>query len=329
MPVRLMNNIMRKVAFWERPGQNPVLAALLTTGLVVAVYSFVGGLVSNVAVLADMLHEIAVTGSFGIGNGGDFLELMKASYQRYKVLILLVTAVSQYLIFVGFTILVFRKWHGRPVKTYFRLRAPSLAGVFLPLAGILCLLPVALFLGEIAVRAFPFMKKLEDVSNVLVQANNPGEWVLVLLVIGLTPAICEEFLFRGYFQNTLTRGIRQPWSYLLSGTVFALIHQNFFGLATLILVGVFLGFVFTRFGSLWSGSLVHCTYNSLLVLMVNRPDLFGWLVDADGLVRLPLVLAGAVGACLIIGLMVRLTRHRSIDSVPPSANQVDGGSNQP
>ncbi len=292
--------------FWEQKDKNPIVAALLTTSLIMAAYGFIGSLVANILVLVDLLAE-KVSG-IGDSFSGGYFQMLTHTYERYRWMILAVTVASQFLVFLGLTAFVFKKWHGLPLKEYFRIRKTNISSVLLALGGIAFILPVAISLGELSGRAFPILKELEGPGNALLKADTPLSWVLILGAIGITPAICEEFLFRGYLHRTLSRRIAQPLAYVISGGFFALIHQNYFGLATLILVGVYLGFVFSRFDSIWPGAAVHCAYNSLLVLIVNKEEYFTWLFNDDGFVRLPFVAAGLAGSALMASLILARTK---------------------
>ncbi|HAP43254.1 MAG: hypothetical protein A2087_08135 [Spirochaetes bacterium GWD1_61_31] len=311
---------MSNQPFWEQPGRNPVVAAFVLCALIMAVYGFLGSTVSGglvfIDTIGDILHDSGAVGTPD-AKAGDILEMMAQVYRRYQVPILVLTTLLQFAVFFGLTALVFRAWHGRPIGGYFRLGRPRPLALLLAGLGTVCLLPVAIFLGELASRALPILRQLEGIGNALVEADSPAEWALVIFAIGVTPALCEEFLFRGYFQRTLDRGLRQPWSYIVSGLFFALIHQNYFGLAALSLVGIFLGFVFARFGSFWPGVAVHGLYNGVQVIMANRPAWFGWLFDANGFVRLPLAGLGLVGFLLVAWLIIRLTRPEGTLAAAP------------
>ncbi|RYG07928.1 MAG: CPBP family intramembrane metalloprotease, partial [Chitinophagaceae bacterium] len=51
-----------------------------------------------------------------------------------------------------------------------------------------------------------------------------------LLVIAVTPAICEEFIFRGGLQRTIFRGLKNPHVAIwVSAIIFSAIHVQFFG----------------------------------------------------------------------------------------------------
>ncbi len=297
---------MDKLKFWEQNDKNPIVAALLTTSLVMAAYGFIGSLVANVLVMIDIVAE-KISGSEDAFSG-NYFQMLTHTYERYRWMILAVTVASQFLIFLYLTVFVFKKWHGLPLKEYFRIRKTNISSIVMALGGILFILPVAISLGELSFRAFPILRELEGPGNALLKADTTLSWILVVFAIGVTPAICEEFLFRGYLHRTLSRRLGQPWAYVASGFFFALIHQNYFGLATLILVGVYLGFIFSRFDSIWPGVAVHFAYNTLLVFMTNRSEYFTWLFNDNGYIRLPYAAAGLLGGSLMVILIFTRTR---------------------
>ena len=164
---------------------------------------------------------------------------------------------------------MFKKWHNLKIKEYFYLENINAPAIILPCLGILLLIPLSVFLSEIWFFIFPDLKKISEASNELMAVKNKIEILFLVLFIGVTPAICEETLFRGYLQRTLERKLKAPWHFIISGTLFALIHQNNFGLLALIIIGIYLSFVFYRFKSLYASMSAHFCYNTTLVLIMN------------------------------------------------------------
>ena len=203
------------------------------------------------------------------------------------------TMAFEFLFFGLGTFLLFRRWHGTPLRERFRIALPAPAALPFAVIGAAGILPLALLAGEIFSRLFPFLRELEGSGANLVSAKSPGAWVLVVAAVCVTPALCEEFLFRGYLQGTLSRGMKSPWSWILTGGFFALVHQNYFGFGALLIVGIYLAFVFDAGGSIWPGSLVHFLYNGAIVLLGNLNDFSSlpWAFDARGFVRIPIVVA--------------------------------------
>jgi uncharacterized protein len=290
--------------FWERRDKSPVLGAILGTTLIAALYSLAGNLVMSAYMLGDMM------GNPGAFNGQSWMELREVTIARYRVPILAMTIVFEGLFFVLGTLLLFRAWHRVPVRERFRLGLPAPAALVFAAVGAAGLFPLALLAGELFARAFPFLHELEKSSESLVTASSPGSWVLLVAAICVTPALCEELLFRGYFQGTVSRGMKSPWSWLLTGSCFALVHQNYIGLGALLVIGIYLAFVFDSSGSLWPGALTHFLYNGAVVLLANGTLVLPWLFDDSGFVRLAVVAGALPFAVLGIGALAFVKRRR-------------------
>ncbi|MEN9227503.1 MAG: type II CAAX endopeptidase family protein [Gloeomargarita sp. HHBFW_bins_205] len=98
-------------------------------------------------------------------------------------------------------------------------------------------------------------------------------WLLALfalVIVGLAPFF-EEVVFRGFLLPSLTRRLPLVGAIVVSGGIFALAHLNVGELLPLAALGILLGFVYTREGSLWTPILLHALWNggsflSLLIL---------------------------------------------------------------
>lgn len=102
-----------------------------------------------------------------------------------------------------------------------------------------------------------------------------------LFVFALVPAVCEEVAFRGYILSGLSSAYRPLWAIVLSALLFGFLHVLFsltsqFFNATLL--GMLLGLLALRSGSLWPGVVFHLVNNSLAVSLgelTTNPSLRG------------------------------------------------------
>jgi uncharacterized protein len=292
--------LLAEAGFWERESKSPILGALIGTTVITALYSLAG----NSLMLAYML------GDMGRLSSANWEELRSGIMERYRAPILGITMAFEFLFFGFGTFILFRAWHRVPLRKRFRLALPSPAALPSAVIGAVGLLPLAISAGEAFSKAFPFIRELEKPSEGLIRATSPSSWALLIAAICVAPALCEEFLFRGYFQGTLSRGMKSPWSWLLTGTCFALVHQNYIGLGALLIIGIYLAFVFDSSGSIWPGVLVHFLYNGAIVIIANGALKLPWAYDGAGFMRAPVVLAGLPIAALGIGSLLRIKRRR-------------------
>jgi sodium transport system permease protein len=106
------------------------------------------------------------------------------------------------------------------------------------------------------------LRRLEGLTQV---AQRAELWQL-LLVMALTPAICEELAFRGFILSGL-RHLGSSWaavgiSSLLFGLTHGLLQQSLSAMA----VGIVIGYVAIQTNSLLPGAIFHLTYNALTLI---------------------------------------------------------------
>jgi membrane protease YdiL (CAAX protease family) len=91
-------------------------------------------------------------------------------------------------------------------------------------------------------------------------------WILVLSIC-VVPGIFEELFFRGLIQGTLEMSMSSRDALIVQALIFAIAHVNFIGFFTyLLFMGLYLGWLRNRSGSLLPGMLVHFGHNLLAVL---------------------------------------------------------------
>lgn len=112
-------------------------------------------------------------------------------------------------------------------------------------------------------------KDLEEVLKSFLSMNGFFDLLLRILVIGLVPAIGEEWIFRGIIQNQLIRLFNHTWTGIIIGAIiFSAIHMQFQGFLPRFTLGIILGYVYLRSNSLIQPVLLHCLFNSVQVVMV-------------------------------------------------------------
>lgn len=92
-----------------------------------------------------------------------------------------------------------------------------------------------------------------------------GPWGLVF-VYAVSPALFEELAFRGLLQGRLLALMGWLPGILSTATLFAVAHGISMGTPLHLGIGLFLGWLRDRSGSLWPGILLHLGYNATLVL---------------------------------------------------------------
>jgi len=88
-----------------------------------------------------------------------------------------------------------------------------------------------------------------------------------LFVIAICPAIFEEIAFRGLLQARLIMLFGRGQGLLITAAAFGLAHGVTIGLPLQMFLGLYLGWLRDRSGSLVPGMLVHFLYNGSIVLL--------------------------------------------------------------
>lgn len=113
-------------------------------------------------------------------------------------------------------------------------------------------------------------KKMEDAYNNQVMAmakmNSMAEYLYVLLVIAIAPAILEEMFFRGALQRLFTNWFKNHWAAIMvTAILFSAIHFSFFGFLPRMVLGVILGLIFYYSRNIWLSIIVHLINNGIAV----------------------------------------------------------------
>ena len=223
---------------------SPIAMTLIALGTVFILYQFFG------ASLTFLLF------------GG----LNEANVQNFR----LMTLISQFL-FIFIPTLLFARWQEIGYKEIFKLKAPSLFELALTIIGTLALQNIAqiyLYVQDIIIPIeklgpiFETMRKLmERTYSILISAKSPLEFAFVVLVVALTPSICEEFLFRGLVQYNLSKASNYKLGFIITGVIFAMYHTNPFNFIPLVALGVYFGYLVYKSGSIYLSIIAHFVNN--------------------------------------------------------------------
>ncbi len=126
-------------------------------------------------------------------------------------------------------------------------------------------------------------KDLEKEYNASVAAmanlNNIKDYLLALLVIAFFPALFEEVLFRGGFQQIVYGWSKNAWtSILITSIIFSLFHFSILGFLPRLAISIILGWVFYYSKNLWLNILLHFLNNALIVSIMYSMKLKGEII---------------------------------------------------
>ncbi|MBZ0268786.1 CPBP family intramembrane metalloprotease [bacterium] len=190
---------------------------------------------------------------------------------------------------------------GVPVAAALRLHAVPAPVAILGSAAFLCtVLPITAVTG----RAATVPESMERFFAELLGASSPAEWVWVVFVVAVVPAVSEELLFRGYLQRSLEPRIGRWPAIVAVALAFGLVHGPTRA-PTAASLGLVLGWMAWRTDSVLPGMLAHAIANAGAVVLANAemPD----AADAPDGVPWSVAAAGALLAAALLTAFARRT----------------------
>ena len=202
-----------------------------------------------------------------------------------------------------------------PVRTL-SLRTPTRSALAACVVLIAGALPLVWFIGWLQTFVLPVPWELLEGLEELVTADSAQRLVWLLLVLAVTPAICEELVFRGVLLGG-TRSLT-PWRMIvLNGLVFGAFHLSFETVIRFLptaSLGMVIAWSVWRTGSLWVGMLMHFLNNATIVVLASTPRLRDAFSDPTAPPPLWLVPVGAI--LFTLGARLLLAQTSPTDEPP-------------
>lgn len=117
-----------------------------------------------------------------------------------------------------------------------------------------------------------FPTEAEMVSSGLMNELMSDNELLTFAVVALTPAICEEMLFRGFLFSAFRGKHKIVVSVLLTAVIFGVYHMSIVRFFTTALLGAALAVIVYYSGSIFPAMMMHAINNGIAVLQMYHPD---------------------------------------------------------
>jgi len=224
-----------------------------------------------------------------------------------------------------------RRW------AFLRMRKVDPRLFIISLVSLVALIPLVQWLGQVSdalpwpefIRAFE-KPQLDLIEKVLGQGIGVGPG---LLMMALTPALCEELLFRGYIQRQAERSLGVVWGIVITGLIFGLFHLRPTQAIPLSVLGIYLAYITWRTGSLWPAMAVHFANNGFAVILgaYVKPGSGISLPDIDKMTMPWYLVVVALGIFVLLIIVMNKEAREIIGALPstecPGSNEspVSGG----
>lgn len=198
---------------------------------------------------------------------------------------------------------------GRRLRDVLQWRTPRVRSVA---GAVLVGLSGWVILGGVMERLAPAPRELvESMRRMIRPGGEERALWLSIAALAVTPAVCEEALFRG----PILRGLRERFSAtaacLLTGILFGILHGDVWRFVPTATLGVLLSWVALASGSIVPAMVVHVVNNGALVAL----GFYGWDKRLEALPTAAEVGIG-LGAVTILAIGIALIRSGRRVSAP-------------
>ncbi|MGH2574406.1 MAG: CPBP family glutamic-type intramembrane protease [Ignavibacteria bacterium] len=219
------------------------------------------------------------------------------------------------------------------LKDTFRLYSPNTLLLLLSILGIILIQPFLQgymffqdsllnnipFFGDFIKKAKEFFELLESAALKIVTAYSFIEFLVVVFVICITPAICEEVLFRGFVLKNLESFARPSITIFLSGFLFAVYHFQPFNIIPLMVLGIFLGFIVYFSNSIYPAVICHFLNNlfaSLLLYVYGKEEFETPQLSGSEIMNYSIMSIGSFLLFVMVLLLFYKFRYKPVEASP-------------
>lgn len=126
------------------------------------------------------------------------------------------------------------------------------------------------FLKDFGTWAEASEATLKELTEYLINFDNPAEWLMGIFVIAVIPAIGEELFFRGVIQHKFAQLFRNHHIAIwVTAFIFSAIHFQFLGFLPRFFLGLLFGYLYVWSGSLWFAIIAHFLNNFTTLVLMN------------------------------------------------------------
>ncbi|AGK95336.1 CPBP family intramembrane glutamic endopeptidase [Clostridium pasteurianum] len=209
-----------------------------------------------------------------------------------------------------------------PINTL-RIKPLKISQLFLVIITGFLVVPVATFLGLITNLVFH-----NNVNDVFGKMSSLPFWAM-LLIIALTPAICEELTMRGAILSGYRKlGISK--SAVITGFLFGVLHLNPPQFLYTFALGIILAYIVDATGSIFASMICHFIFNGINVLASwislkngSRPQDITALSPAVRNSALIIYFIASIISIIIIIVIINQLRKSNINYMQKSESRAD------
>ena len=172
------------------------------------------------------------------------------------------------------------------------------------------------------------LSEFYDMVMEMLKSMTGGPFWASFLLVAIFATIFEEWLCRGKVLRGLLTKMKPVWAIVISALFFAVIHANPWQALNAFLIGLMMGYVYYKTGSLILTMIIHFVNNGSAVVMSNIESLkdYDYWIDIMGKQNYTIVFLTScviLAACLWIFSGIKVENPwGNIDRIPPADETV-------
>lgn len=179
---------------------------------------------------------------------------------KFQAIFLVVVYILMALGVLGVLYWLLRPYFPLP-NAWFKIR-PNPSGTVWGITGYLMALPLVTLISLLNQQLWHGQGGSNPLLFLALQNHDRFALVCFFITAALAAPLFEEFIFRGFLLASLTRYLPVWGAIALSGLIFALAHLSLSELLPLWILGMVLGYTYTRTQNLWSPMVLHSLWNT-------------------------------------------------------------------
>ncbi len=160
--------------------------------------------------------------------------------------------------------------------------------------------------------SIPFLKDMYDTFLAIMETITEGPFWSSFLVTAIFAPIFEEWMCRGVVLRGLLTKLKPGWAIVVSALFFALIHMNPWQALNAFIMGLVMGYVYYKTGSLLLTMLIHFVNNGTSVILSQIPS----IQETDAQYWIDLMPTGTYMVVYVLGLAVLAAALWAFSRIP-------------
>jgi membrane protease YdiL (CAAX protease family) len=194
-----------------------------------------------------------------------------------------------------------------PLVLFIRIRGKSVSGslgigradrrhLFGSAVLALSAIPLVAELAVLQDMIYPIPEEFLELMKEAFTIAGDRSAITAFMAFCVTPAVCEEALFRGLLLQAFRRRAGSWGAIVVTGVLFGLFHVNVYRFLPTAVIGFIIGYVVLSSASLIPGMLYHGINNAVALAVLNLPWLsrYPWLLE-ESHIPIPVLLVCSIG----------------------------------